>query len=246
MLKIIFRILLIAVMALASTAVFAQSEKSMRGKNVPESFSWSEQNTSKFSYRLLSMDGKRRTFFVRVKDSFAPVEATAERSFDSIYYSNTPNVTFFKRTPDGKDFLFTPVFTVGIGADKEDVLICISEIDGTMLSRVVDISTKNLGAGVFAVVNLSKRPFGVAIDNKLLRVEPFEMAKRSYSANDDIIDVSLKFYSLAGKPTLSFERYISFITSQNVTFYVFDVPTNKDDSNHVPFLMRYGKPPRKN
>lgn len=244
MLKYFLRIFLSAA-AFAAAETLAQSQNFMRGKDVPQNFEWESQKASKYSYRLLSMDGKKRDYHVRVGDSFAPIEANTARSLDAIFFSNTPIVTFYKKSMDGKDSLYTPVLSVNIGADKEDVVICLSERDGSTLHRVIDISQKNLGAGVFAVVNLSKKPFGVAIGGKLLRVEPFETAKQSFSSSDDIEDVPLKFYTLGSRPKLSYERYISFIKSQNITFYVFDVPSDKNAESDVPFLMRYGKPPRK-
>lgn len=244
MLKYFFRIFLAAT-TLASSESFAQSKDAQRGKDVPSNFEWMDQKASKFSYRLLSMDGKKRNYYVRVGDSFAPIEANTNRSFESIFFSNSPLITFYTKSTDGKDSLFTPVMTVNIGTDKEDVMICLSERDGSTLHRIIDISQKNLGAGVFAVVNLSKKPFGVAIGNKLLRVEPFETAKQSFPQSDDIEEVPLKFYTLGSRPKLSYERHISFIKSQNITFYVFDVPSDKDRESDIPFLMRYGKPPRK-
>lgn len=245
MLKLFFRIFLPAMAAIALFETSAHAQEAMRGKSVPSNFEWDAQKESKFSYRLLSMDGKKRDYHVRVGDSFAQVEANTARSFDAIFFSNSPLITFYKKSMDGKDSLYTPVMTVNIGADKEDVVICLTERDGSTLHRVIDISQKNLGAGVFAVVNLSKKPFGVAIGNKLLRVEPFETAKQSFPQSDDIEEVPLKFYTLGNRPKLSYERYISFIKSQNLTFYVFDVPSDKEDGNDVPFLMRYGKPPRR-
>ena len=245
MLRYFLRVFLLAAAAFAAAESLAQSQNALRGRDVPQNFEWESQKTSKFSYRLLSMDGKTRNYHVRVGDSFAPIEASTSRSLDTIFFSNSPLITFYKKSMDGKDSLYTPVMTVNMGSDKEDVVICLSERDGSILHRVIDISQKNLGAGVFAVVNLSKKPFGVAIGNKLLKVEPFETAKQSFPQSDDIEDVPLKFYTLGSRPKLSYERYISFIKSQNITFYVFDVPSDEDADGDVPFLMRYGKPPRK-
>lgn len=245
MLKSIFRIFLTVTTIIVATVTFAQSTSPMPGKSVSADFSWDKQKESKYSYRLLSMDGKVKNYYVRVDDSFAQVEATPARSFESIFYSNTPLITFFKKSMEGKESVYTPVLTVNIGADKDDVLICVSGSDGNLVSRVVDISTKNLGAGIFAVVNLSKKAFGVAIGKKLLRIEPFETAKQLFPQSDDIEEVPLKFYTLGSRPKLSYERHISFIKSQNVTFYVFDLPSDTKISKEPSFLMRYGKPPRK-
>ncbi|MBR6388933.1 MAG: hypothetical protein IKS15_02295 [Opitutales bacterium] len=216
-----------------------------RGKDVAEDFSWRDKQGDKYSYRLLSMDGMKRTYYVKVGDFFAPIEASSARSLDSLFYSDSPNIVFYTRRVDGKDTLFAPVHTVNIGGEKEDVVICLAERDGSLVSNVIDISAKNLPAGVFAVVNLSNKPFGVSINKKLLRVEPFGIAKQAFAPSEEIEEIPFQFYILGKKPKMAFERYFSFATSQNLTLYVFDVPRNDAMDKEVPFLLRYGKPPRK-
>ncbi|MBO7521857.1 MAG: hypothetical protein J6T16_06425, partial [Opitutales bacterium] len=207
-------------------------------------FSWDSQKDKKYSFRLLSLDGLKRAYYVQVGDEFAPIEASTARSLDTIFFSDTSNIVFYTKRVNGKDSLFTPVLTVGIG-NKEDVVICLAERDGVLSSNVIDISAKNLPAGVFAVVNLSNKPFGVDINKKLHRVEPFGMIKQAFAPNEEIEEVPFKFYILGGKPKLAFERFFSFATSQNLTLYVFDVPRNDAMDKEVPFLIRYGKAPRK-
>lgn len=243
--NIILSIFLVFCLLPGASALAAPRNTETRGKDVAEGFNWRDKKDEKYSYRLLSMDGMKRVYYVKVGDEFAPIEASTARSLDSLFYSANPNVVFYTRRIDGKDSLFSPVLTVNIGGEKEDVVICLAEKDGQLVSNVIDISAKNLPAGVFAVVNLSNKPFGVSIDKKLLRVEPFGIAKQAFSPSEEIEEIPFKFYILGKKPKLAFERYFSFATSQNLTMYVFDVPRNDAMDKEVPFLMRYGKPPRK-
>ncbi|MBR4597928.1 MAG: hypothetical protein IKO42_05995 [Opitutales bacterium] len=240
---ILIKILLGIALVFASGELAAQRQAETRGKEAAN-FSWDSQKDQKYSFCLLSMDGLKRAYYVKVGDVFAPIEASTARSLDTMFFSDTSNIVFYTKRVDGKDTLFNPVLTVGIG-NKEDVVICLAERDGALVSNVIDISAKNLPAGVFAVVNLSNKPFGVAIDKKLLRVEPFGMVKQAFTPNDEIEEVPFKFYILGKKPKLAFERFFSFATSQNLTMYVFDVPRNDAMDKEVPFLIRYGKAPRK-
>lgn len=219
--------------------LLAQSEPIM-GQDAPEDFEFERPADSEPAFRLLAMDGKTHTLFVRVGSFFAPIEIGTDRYMPDTYAApRNDNLTFYTRKKDGERVFFTPVLTIPTKGLIDMVVGVFRRDDGTYAGNIVDISIAKMPLSSFSVVNLSPYTMGFGIDKAAVKLKPFESYTREISGAKNGAAVDFKTFDLSGpKPRMTLSTDFSFSGGRRCVVYIFGNPAKEGASSRIVKVER--------
>lgn len=129
-------------------------------------YSWPMAGSGDMDFRLVSVDGVRRGFYVSVGDSYVPVQTADPNSLGKNYVLPLSKVINFceRKVVDGAE-VFEPVLRVDTGG-LSDFIVAVFQRDGRLHSRTVDLSLENMPLGTMNFVNMQPHPIGLLVGKK--------------------------------------------------------------------------------
>lgn len=223
--------------------IFAQSN-GIESNDAPSDFYWQSPKKDELAFRLLSADGKEKTFYVRHSDFFAPVKANSSRSISTVYTSSSKSeITFYSRELVKDKPVFKPLFSVKAEGAKDLFILVKENESGTYSYEKIDTSFEQFPLGTMSVINLLPQKIGVALEKKKAVLAHLENSKITFSGEPAIKDIPVKLFSLKNGSQLAYSRNLSFCTDERMVVFIFRLPNPEasDIGKNPPMVFMYGK-----